>query len=199
MSHPGRLEGKTAIITGSGMGLGEGITRKFVEQGANVLLFEISEEHGQKVAESLPKEKAAYYKGDVTNLEHWEGALKASLDRFGGLVYGPRVGMAGMRDVLTSLLMHLQDIVVNNAGVVHRAGVRGHHVANPTAQLTTPIALSRSPAKRVRSHHVHQCLATLPQRQSHPPSFRQAETRRLRQHIFHLRTSPSSEPRLVRW
>ncbi|KAK3670714.1 hypothetical protein LTR78_009406 [Recurvomyces mirabilis] len=99
MSHPGRLEGKTAIITGAGMGLGEGITRKFIEEGANVLLFEISAEHGQNVANQFAKDKAAFFKGDVTNLDHWEAALKACLDKFGKL-----------------------DIVVNNAGVVHRAG-----------------------------------------------------------------------------
>ncbi|EMC98023.1 hypothetical protein BAUCODRAFT_22873 [Baudoinia panamericana UAMH 10762] len=99
MSHSGRLHGKTAIVTGAGMGLGEGITKKFVDEGANVLLFEISQEHGQKVADGLPKDKAMFYKGDVTNLEHWEAALKQCQDKWGGL-----------------------DIVVNNAGVVHRAG-----------------------------------------------------------------------------
>jgi 3-oxoacyl-[acyl-carrier protein] reductase len=96
----GRLEGKTAIITGAGMGLGEGITRKFVEEGANVLLFEISAEHGQKVADSLPKEKAAFFKGDVTKVEDWQAALKEAQEKFGSL-----------------------DIVVNNAGVVHNAAV----------------------------------------------------------------------------
>ena len=101
MSHPGRLEGKTAIITGAGMGLGEGITRKFIEEGANVLLFEISAEHGQNVANQFPKDKVELFKGDVTNLDHWEAALKACLDKFTKL-----------------------DVVVNNAGVVHRAGVR---------------------------------------------------------------------------
>ncbi|KAK5114244.1 hypothetical protein LTR85_010309 [Meristemomyces frigidus] len=99
MSHPGRLEGKTAIITGAGLGLGEGITRKFIDEGANVLLFEVNKENGQKVADSLPKEKALFFSGDVTDQDHWHEALKACLDQFGGC-----------------------DIVVNNAGVVHRAG-----------------------------------------------------------------------------
>jgi len=100
MSHPGRLEGKTAIITGAGLGLGEGITRKFIDEGANVLLFEINKENGQKVAESLPREKASLFTGDVTNQDHWFEALKACLDKFGGC-----------------------DVCVNNAGVVHRSAV----------------------------------------------------------------------------
>lgn len=101
MFHKGRLEGKTAIITGAGLGLGEGIARKFVEEGANVMLFEINEKSGQKVAESLPEKQASVYKGDVTNEDDWKGALKACLDKFGAL-----------------------DIVVNNAGVVHKSEVR---------------------------------------------------------------------------
>jgi len=103
MSHPGRLEHKTAIITGAGLGLGEGIARKFVEEGCNVLLFEINAENGRKVAESLPKEQAAFFEGDVTSARHWEDALKACQERFGGL-----------------------DIVVNNAGVVHKSAVSSH-------------------------------------------------------------------------
>ena len=84
MSRP-RLENKIAVITGAGMGLGEGIARKFVEEGAKVLLFEISPEHGKKVAESLGEGKAVYYQGDVTNIDHWHGALKLVREKFGGL------------------------------------------------------------------------------------------------------------------
>ncbi|KAK3112438.1 hypothetical protein LTR53_011300 [Teratosphaeriaceae sp. CCFEE 6253] len=116
------------------MGLGEGIARKFVEEGANVLLFEISEEHGQKVADSLPKEKAIFHQGDVTNLEHWEGGLKACLEKFGGL-----------------------DIVVNNAGVVHRSGPSP---SVPQSEYDRIMAINVSPlyhsAKAIHPHFAQQ-------------------------------------------
>ena len=98
MSHPGRLENKVAIITGGGLGLSEGIARKFVHEGAKVLLFEINKSNGQKVADSLGKDHALAFEGDVTNLSHWEQAVKTCVEKLGGL-----------------------DIVVNNAGVVHNA------------------------------------------------------------------------------
>jgi 3-oxoacyl-[acyl-carrier protein] reductase len=95
MSHPGRLENKVAIITGGGLGLGEGIAKKFVHEGAKVLLFEINKANGQKVAESLGSDKAIAFEGDVTKLDDWNKAVKTCQEKFGGL-----------------------DIVVNNAGVV---------------------------------------------------------------------------------
>ena len=98
MSHPGRLEGKVAIVTGGGLGLGEGIVRKFVFEGAKVLIFEINKANGQKVADSCDKQSVAAFEGDVTKTEDWEAAVKAAIDKFGKL-----------------------DIVVNNAGVVHNA------------------------------------------------------------------------------
>ncbi|KAF2092393.1 NAD(P)-binding protein [Rhizodiscina lignyota] len=98
MSHPGRLEGKIAIVTGGALGLGEGIVRKFIHEGAKVVIFDINSANGEKVASSLPSESVAFIQGDATKDEDWEKALKLTLDKFGGLT-----------------------TVVNNAGVVHNA------------------------------------------------------------------------------
>ncbi|KAK3109668.1 hypothetical protein LTR53_016821, partial [Teratosphaeriaceae sp. CCFEE 6253] len=92
------------------------------------------EEHGQKVADSLPTEKAIFHKGDVTNLEHWEGALESSLEKFGGL-----------------------DIVVNNAGVVHRSGPSP---SVPQSEYDRIMAINVSPlyhsAKAIHPHFAQQ-------------------------------------------
>jgi len=49
----GQLEGKVALVTGAGQGIGRGIARRFVREGASVLIAEISEEHGAQVQTEL--------------------------------------------------------------------------------------------------------------------------------------------------
>jgi NAD(P)-dependent dehydrogenase (short-subunit alcohol dehydrogenase family) len=52
----GRLQGKVAVITGSGDGIGAGIARHFAAEGANILVAERDEVTGASMAEQLAKE-----------------------------------------------------------------------------------------------------------------------------------------------
>jgi NAD(P)-dependent dehydrogenase (short-subunit alcohol dehydrogenase family) len=49
----GRLEGRVAVVTGGGDGIGRGIVRRFAAEGAKVLVAEIDEGAGRRVAEEL--------------------------------------------------------------------------------------------------------------------------------------------------
>ena len=49
----GRLDGRVAVITGGGDGIGAGIARRFAEEGARVLIAELNENNGRATADEL--------------------------------------------------------------------------------------------------------------------------------------------------
>ena len=99
MRDSGRLRGKVAVITGAGSGFGEGIARRFAEEGAGIVVADISDRAGQRVAGEISTAggKAVFVHADVTRGRDWANLIGATLSAFGRL-----------------------DVVVNNAGWTHR-------------------------------------------------------------------------------
>jgi len=89
-----RLDGKIAIITGAAKGLGEADARIFAREGATVILTDVDEENGTRVAQEIG-EKAEFHVQDVTSEEGWINLIDDVVARHGRL-----------------------DVLVNNAGVV---------------------------------------------------------------------------------
>ena len=80
------LEGKTAIVTGGGSNIGRGIVLAFTEQGANVVIAELDEAQGAKVAKeanALGKGKVENIRTDVTEWDSVQEMVKQTLDKFG--------------------------------------------------------------------------------------------------------------------
>ena len=48
-----RLEGKTAIVTGGGTGIGEAICARFAREGANVVVAELESDNGKSTADAI--------------------------------------------------------------------------------------------------------------------------------------------------
>jgi 3(or 17)beta-hydroxysteroid dehydrogenase len=92
----GRVEGKTAIVTGAARGLGQAIALLLAKEGAKVAVTDILEDGGKKTAEEIRRGGggAIFIKHDVTSEDSWSGVVKQVLSEFGKL-----------------------DILVNNAGV----------------------------------------------------------------------------------
>ncbi|HEV8315626.1 MAG TPA: glucose 1-dehydrogenase [Burkholderiaceae bacterium] len=88
-----RLKDKIAIVTGGGSGFGEGIVRKFVAEGAKVVVADRDEANAKRVAEATG---AVALRADVTRADDVKAMVDAAHARFGGL-----------------------HILVNNAGVGH--------------------------------------------------------------------------------
>lgn len=77
-----RLQGKVALITGAGRGMGASHARGFVAEGARVILTDILEEAGQALASELG-DSAIFLKHDVSDVEAWKRIVDAGEERFG--------------------------------------------------------------------------------------------------------------------
>lgn len=99
-SH-GRLQGKNALVTGGGMGIGETISRKLASEGASILIADFNEKEGTRVVNSLREEtgtQAEFVFADVTKRADWDRIVSVAQEKFGRL-----------------------DILVNNAGTAYEA------------------------------------------------------------------------------
>lgn len=94
-----RLKDKVAIVTGAGSGFGEGIAKRFAEEGCAVIVNDLARQEGERVAAAIRAAggRAQFAFGDVSKGADIKGLLDAALAHFGRL-----------------------DIVVNNAGTTHR-------------------------------------------------------------------------------
>ena len=89
----GRLQDKVALVTGAARGIGEGIARAFVREGATVLVTDLDESRGRAVAATLGA-AATWRRLDVRVEADWAAAVDECLAAHGRL-----------------------DVVVNNAGI----------------------------------------------------------------------------------
>jgi 3-oxoacyl-[acyl-carrier protein] reductase len=93
-----RLKGKVAIVTGAASGFGEGMAKRFAEEGAQVVVADLNHAGAERVAGEIGAAAVAC-KADVSQRADVDAMVGLATDRFGRL-----------------------DIMVNNAGYTHRNG-----------------------------------------------------------------------------
>jgi 3alpha(or 20beta)-hydroxysteroid dehydrogenase len=92
-----RLDGRIALITGAARGQGAAAARRFVEEGARVMLTDVLDDQGKELAAELgPKYDVEYCHLDVSNEDEWAEAVAFTISTFGDIT-----------------------VLVNNAGVLH--------------------------------------------------------------------------------
>ncbi|MFD5655008.1 SDR family NAD(P)-dependent oxidoreductase [Streptomyces sp. NPDC127039] len=78
------LQGRTAIVTGGASGIGSAVTRIFVERGARVVVVDLQEEAGRRIAAELG-DAVVFLCGDVGDRKVADAAVATAVDRFGSL------------------------------------------------------------------------------------------------------------------
>jgi len=82
----GRIEGRTAVVTGGCSGIGLATVRRFVEEGARVVIGDIDDAGGQAlVAELGGPDVATYVHVDVTSKDEVDALFKTAKDTYGSV------------------------------------------------------------------------------------------------------------------
>ena len=129
-----RLEGRSALITGAGRGVGAALARKLAADGAKVIVADLDQSPAEDTVNRIMEAggEAAVFCGNVTDNDFGERVVDFMLDTFGGV-----------------------DIIVNNAGYIWNSSIAKTSDEQWQAMIdchaTAPFRILRAAAAFIRS------------------------------------------------
>ncbi len=91
----GKLDGRTALVSGGARGIGAAIARGVVEEGGRVVIGDLLDVEGAELVTELGEERARFVHLDVTDPDQWRDAVAEAESAFGAV-----------------------SVLVNNAGII---------------------------------------------------------------------------------
>ncbi|WP_231186494.1 glucose 1-dehydrogenase [Haladaptatus sp. DYF46] len=111
------LNGKTAVVTGAGSGIGRASARRLAEEGANVVIADVVEETGRETVDRIEDDggDATFVDVDVSDFESVERMVDVAVDTYGSLDFahnnaGILTGFVEMADIEEAHWDELLDI-----------------------------------------------------------------------------------------
>lgn len=121
----GRLDGKVALITGGASGMGMVASRLFAEEGAKIVLTDVADDAGERVAEDIRSSgaDATYVHADVSKEDDARAMVATAVETYGGLtvLYNNAGVMLGDDGSVHSTDAAIWDttLAINVKGVAH--------------------------------------------------------------------------------
>jgi len=112
---PGRLLGKTAIVTGGTQGIGLAVVRLFVAEGANIVVVARSEDKGHDLFHEFGPDRLHFLPGDVTDEATARDAVATAISHFGSLqILVNNAGLDWTGDLFEATLSDLERVMAVN-------------------------------------------------------------------------------------
>lgn len=118
-----RFKEQVVLVTGAASGIGLAAARRFLDEGARVVMLDIDEATLREAAAALPQDRVLVQIGDTADRKTAAAAVKAAVERFGGLhVLINNAGVATEGDIMHTSEEDFERVMaVNVAGYFHMA------------------------------------------------------------------------------
>ena len=109
----GKLDGKVAVITGGASGMGEATVRRFVDEGARVVIADIQDAKGERIADTLAG-AAVYQRTNVASEDDVKASIQRALDEYGRLdCMFNNAGLGGVSGQIEQIPVEEYDFTMN--------------------------------------------------------------------------------------